>query len=166
MNAARDIERAIRDILAAKTSLPVGARVVAWQSPSETDGFDQPDAPVWSSNLDRFFPCITVCATPPAASDERAQHAMSCDIAILAATKVADDRDRGTLRTLYEIAEDFATALVFREKPDYTTFEHALSRYDPTILLGGVVRGSPQPPAEDAGIYTLGAAIQIKFYKP
>ena len=168
MNAARDIERAIRDLLSARKDLPVGVRVLAWQSPAETAGFDNPDAPAWSEDADRLFPVISVNATPPATEGDDSQRALVCDVAIVAGTKVADDRDRAKLRAMYELAEDFATALCIRqetgEELSYAAFEQTLDRYDPAILLGGVVRGSPQPPAESAGVYTLGTAIRVKFF--
>lgn len=166
MNIPRDIERTIRDILANSDNLPLGARVVAWQTPAETEGWDKPDSPAWSPELDRMFPSIDVRCTPPGTENDD-QTALVCDVAILAATKAADDRNRAVISAMYAFIQEWVDSVAFgRYAGRGTAFEdlgEALARYEPRLILGGVTLGTPTPPAESASLYLLGVEIRIHF---
>jgi len=166
VNVARDIERVIRDALAQNGNLPKGVRVIAWQTPDETAGWDHPDSPAWSGEDDRRFPLIEVSCTPPA-SDEKDETALTCEVSILCATKAGDDRDRKILRAMYEVAQDYADGIAaawYEERPEaFDAFAEALERLEPRVRVGGATAGTPAPPAEGGGLYMLGAAVQIHF---
>ncbi len=157
MNIPDACEKAVATMLRKYAAMGAGVTIRCWQS-LRFDGS-------WKESVDYTFPMIDIRFAPERVDDNQAT--MSCEGAVLAGTKTADDKDHAKVKQLYESVHDVLRAIFtdFYGRTNgtkYTEFETEILKHTSNgISVGGVTFSEPTAPADDAGANMIGIGFGV-----
>ena len=164
MNAAKAIEIAFAEVVRKHATLGEDVLIRPWQS-LERDGS-------WDKTKDRDFPVVDIRCAPP--KWVQTQVTFSADCALLAGTKLDDDKSHAVISDLYEALQsvlDRLYAQVQMATPtgdEWTTFSASLAENLPTTVFhfGGLTYGDVQAPWNDRGVNMIGITMVVHYARP
>lgn len=160
MNAARQIERAIADVLRASANLPEGTTIRCWQ--------DLRHDATWMDSIDRSFPMVEIRSAPPRTDDN--QSTLAIETAVIIGTQNQDDKDHAVIADIYgevQAALDrlYASFRSGTPNAEFVAFANSMQEMSNAgeFNFGGFSYGTPLAPFEERNAVMIGVTLVTHY---
>ncbi|MCK9326657.1 MAG: hypothetical protein M0P69_14295 [Bacteroidales bacterium] len=159
MNDAKSIELAFAQTIRQFAQIGSETKMRVFQSMDFEGDLD--------TSQGRSFPVLSVSASPPQSEDN--QSTMFCDISLICATKVDDDRNHSYLSDMYgevqKLMNKIYSQFRYGDGEEYCFLndrivEHSTAEINTPVSL---TWGDSLAPAEDQGLNVIGIGVRVHY---